>query len=143
MKTLACEEDRAELLARMASLRGSDRRHWGLMNVGEMVRHLGEEFREAGLTDFAGPPDAAENKRRALRDGAVWPMVVLAGAQAETDADGAEFALLKRELCDAMLAFVAGAGARLGHPGFGAMTGADWLRLGYVHADHHLRQFGR
>jgi len=29
------------------------------------------------------------------------------------------------------------------HPIFGQMTGAEWLRWGYLHADHHLRQFGR
>jgi hypothetical protein len=28
------------------------------------------------------------------------------------------------------------------HPMFGAMSGDDWLRWGYLHADHHLRQFG-
>jgi hypothetical protein len=29
------------------------------------------------------------------------------------------------------------------HPIFGPMTANDWLRWGYLHADHHLRQFGR
>jgi hypothetical protein len=29
------------------------------------------------------------------------------------------------------------------HPMFGRMTAADWMRWGYLHADHHLRQFGR
>jgi hypothetical protein len=28
------------------------------------------------------------------------------------------------------------------HPLFGPMTRADWLRWGYRHVDHHLRQFG-
>ncbi len=28
------------------------------------------------------------------------------------------------------------------HPIFGVMTRADWLRWGYVHTAHHLRQFG-
>jgi hypothetical protein len=27
------------------------------------------------------------------------------------------------------------------HPMFGSMRRADWLRWGYLHADHHLRQF--
>jgi hypothetical protein len=26
---------------------------------------------------------------------------------------------------------------------FGAMTRGDWLRWGWLHMDHHLRQFGR
>jgi hypothetical protein len=28
------------------------------------------------------------------------------------------------------------------HPIFGRMSRAAWLRWGYLHADHHLRQFG-
>jgi hypothetical protein len=28
------------------------------------------------------------------------------------------------------------------HPFFGAMKDAHWLRWGYLHMDHHLRQFG-
>jgi uncharacterized protein DUF1569 len=28
------------------------------------------------------------------------------------------------------------------HPIFGQMTTDEWLRWGYLHVDHHLRQFG-
>ncbi len=28
------------------------------------------------------------------------------------------------------------------HPLFGSMRESDWMRWGYLHADHHLRQFG-
>ena len=28
------------------------------------------------------------------------------------------------------------------HPTFGRMSVAEWLRWGYLHVDHHLRQFG-
>jgi len=28
------------------------------------------------------------------------------------------------------------------HPIFGTMSEGDWLRWGYLHMDHHLRQFG-
>jgi hypothetical protein len=28
------------------------------------------------------------------------------------------------------------------HPIFGSMSDAAWLRWGYLHMDHHLRQFG-
>jgi hypothetical protein len=31
----------------------------------------------------------------------------------------------------------------LPHPVFGPMKVHDWRRWGYLHADHHLRQFGR
>ena len=29
-----------------------------------------------------------------------------------------------------------------GHPYLGHMSEKEWMRLGYLHADHHLRQFG-
>ena len=32
--------------------------------------------------------------------------------------------------------------AMLPHPFFGPLTDAQWNRWGYLHADHHLRQFG-
>jgi hypothetical protein len=28
------------------------------------------------------------------------------------------------------------------HPVFGRISGSAWLRWAYLHADHHLRQFG-
>jgi len=28
------------------------------------------------------------------------------------------------------------------HPHFGAMSETEWMRLAYLHTDHHLRQFG-
>jgi hypothetical protein len=36
----------------------------------------------------------------------------------------------------------AGRPDRPAHPVFGRMSEAAWLRWGYLHADHHLRQFG-
>jgi hypothetical protein len=29
------------------------------------------------------------------------------------------------------------------HPIFGPMSRSEWMRWGYLHTDHHLRQFGR
>ena len=28
------------------------------------------------------------------------------------------------------------------HPGLGTLSYSGWMRLGYLHADHHFRQFG-
>jgi hypothetical protein len=28
------------------------------------------------------------------------------------------------------------------HPIFGRLSDSEWLRWGYLHTDHHLRQFG-
>jgi hypothetical protein len=32
---------------------------------------------------------------------------------------------------------------RVDHALFGPMSFDDWMRWGYLHTDHHLRQFGR
>jgi Protein of unknown function (DUF1569) len=34
------------------------------------------------------------------------------------------------------------AAERPAHPIFGRMTEEEWMRWGYLHVDHHLRQFG-
>jgi hypothetical protein len=43
-----------------------------------------------------------------------------------------------------MEAFVARAGSSdwPAHPIFGRLSDAAWMRWGYLHLDHHLRQFG-
>jgi len=46
---------------------------------------------------------------------------------------------------EALLEEVTATGADLGnneHPLFGPMSRAEWLRWGYLHMDHHFRQFG-
>ena len=30
----------------------------------------------------------------------------------------------------------------MGHPIFGPLTTSQWMRWGYLHVYHHLRQFG-
>jgi len=32
---------------------------------------------------------------------------------------------------------------RVDHSLFGQMSYVDWMRWGYLHTDHHLREFGR
>lgn len=46
---------------------------------------------------------------------------------------------------EALVEFVATYGKDVtwqAHPIFGRMSKAAWLRWGYLHIDHHLRQFG-
>jgi hypothetical protein len=49
----------------------------------------------------------------------------------------------KVRLLDTLERFCAcGQLAQVKHPFFGHMLCKDWTRWGYLHADHHLRQFG-
>ena len=56
----------------------------------------------------------------------------------------AEFSVDLRSLLAAIEKFTAQprAFAFRTHPMFGDMSERDWMRWGYLHADHHLRQFG-
>jgi len=58
-------------------------------------------------------------------------------APVEFEKDRAELLLLIDRFCSAGVSLV------IPHPFFGRMTKQEWFRWGYLHADHHLRQFGR
>jgi Protein of unknown function (DUF1569) len=55
-----------------------------------------------------------------------------------------EFARDKQMLLELIERFTSPPGkfSSLPHPHFGLLSEREWLRLGYLHADHHLRQFG-
>ena len=57
---------------------------------------------------------------------------------ADFDADVAELERLLRKIATDRRGRLAG---HL-HPIFGRMSESAWLRWAYLHADHHLRQFG-
>ena len=44
---------------------------------------------------------------------------------------------------EALQRFLEARGNRTDHAMFGTMSPEDWMRWGYLHTDHHLRQFGR
>ena len=82
----------------------------------------------------------------ALRSGVRWAknvqtMPELKRAIASHSDD--EFGALVRSVIDQVQHLASGANCAASHPMFGPMTDADWMRWGYLHADHHLRQFGR
>jgi Protein of unknown function (DUF1569) len=62
----------------------------------------------------------------------------LSGTQpAELERDKGELlALVERFAADSNVV------AQLAHPFLGQMTEKEWIRWGYLHMDHHLRQFG-
>jgi Protein of unknown function (DUF1569) len=57
---------------------------------------------------------------------------------ADFDADVAELEMLLTRVAAERSDRLAG----LVHPIFGRMSESAWLRWAYLHADHHLRQFG-
>ena len=116
----------------------------------QMVRHVGQSYEvalgERAVGPMKGLPPAVM-KWAALRSGFRWPQNVETTPElkrALEEEPAGEFgalvgaAVLKMEALAERVADRAS-----GHPMFGPMTAEDWLRWGYLHADHHLRQFGR
>jgi len=119
------------------------------MTAKQMMRHLSCSY-EVALGDrtvgsVKGIPPVAM-KWLALRSGMRWPkntptMPELKRAVAESSE--VEFDAVVRGVIERMEALANGTRFAVTHPMFGPMTAADWMRWGYLHADHHLRQFGR
>ncbi|MBT9329853.1 DUF1569 domain-containing protein [Paracidobacterium acidisoli] len=150
MKSLAIAGDRAQLLARIAELCPADRACWGRMNAWQMVRHLTEAIRvplgEKEVSEATGLFQRTLLKWGALWAPSPWPKGVPTMPELDQCRLGAEtgdFELTRSDLL-ALISRLCEAGIEgRRHPYFGAMTRHEWLRWGYLHTDHHLRQFGR
>lgn len=150
MKTLARRRDRDELVDRLARLRSDSPRQWGRMSAPEMVCHLADAFRMAlGEKPVA---DASSFKQRTVIKWAAlymprqWPTGVLVTTPELAAGGGTSPGEFTRDVGDllAAMARFASAGSTSGwpaHPFFGRMSRRAWMRWGYLHVDHHLRQF--
>jgi hypothetical protein len=150
MKSLSNPQDAAEIRTRILALTAEDQPQWGVMNVNQMLCHLRGPYLFALSpeptvhTKLAVPPKVA--KYIALRSPLPWPKglptlpeLKIGGAAMDTTTfDGDRATLL-----DALDRFCAAPSITKDHSFFITMTHADWMRWGYLHADHHLRQFGR
>ena len=151
MKTLSNPGDLAEIKRRIHSLTPGDQRLWGSMTVSGMVCHLTDAFRlGTGETPAAaakfGIVPAPVIKWVALHSPMKWPPGVKTIPEVEQGFGGTppgDFASDMAALLDSLDRFMAHAGPWPRHSIFGPMTQADWMRWGYLHPDHHLRQFGR
>lgn len=152
MRTLGNSADKASLIRRLHDLRPDSRRRWGHMTVDQMVCHLADSTRVA-LGQMTVSADTAWWSRTllkwvALRVPLPWPhgfptrpeLDQVRGAGTKSK----EFADDVREL-EALVERMAAPDVDIEghvHPRFGRLSSAEWLRWGYLHMDHHLRQFG-
>jgi hypothetical protein len=142
---------REEILRRIATLTAGDQRRWGKMSAHQMVCHLCDSYRLA-LGEKTASPATGLLQRTAMKWIALWvpfhwpknvptrpEMEQGRGGTAPTDfgRDRSDLLSIIGRFCDP------GPGTSIGHPFFGSMTREEWMRWGYLHADHHLRQFGR
>ncbi len=148
MKTFAHPEDAAEIRARILTLAPSDIPQWGIMTVNQMICHVREAYLYA-LADtpvepipLPYPPNVV--KQFALKLPTPWPHSTATIPQLELNARGmacTNFEEDRNGLLASLATFCALTNHTRDHPFFGTMEHPDWMRWGYLHADHHLRQF--
>lgn len=152
MKSLANAAFRSELVARLERVRSDAPRRWGRMTAPQMICHLNDSFRcVMGDTPIEIPRGLSlwpVLKYVALYAPMHWPKGVPTRPELDQCAGaGTPPAQFDSDVCcllDTMDRFSRrprGFEFRP-HPMFKVMTEAQWMRWGYLHVDHHLRQFG-
>lgn len=150
MKTLSNSENKAEILRRLAAIGPDSPRRWGRMTVIEMVCHCGDAL-VVSMGDRQTLPIGNWFSRVVVKPAALWiprPWPHGYPTVPECDPNRAgthpvELALHLRDLHDLIHRFTRRPREYplQAHPMFGRMTQKEWMRWGYLHLDHHLRQF--
>jgi hypothetical protein len=149
MKTLAREKDITEILGRVRLLDLECQRQWGQMTVHQAVCHLSDACRMA-LGETAVSPTGGLVQRTVIKWIALyapmkWPPGIVTRPELDQHVSGTKPSSFADDLAEleALVRRLAVHRTRISHPIFGAMSESDWLRWGYLHLDHHLRQFGK
>jgi hypothetical protein len=152
VRTLARADDKAELLRRLEALRADSRQRWGRMTAPQVVCHLSDAFLMAmgrrPVSPATGALERTVVKWIALYLPVRWPggriltrpeidQAIGGTRPGDFAADVAQLAALTQLFTATTRNF-----EWEPHPIFGRMSESDWMRWGYLHMDHHLRQFG-
>ena len=152
MKTLARPIDVAEVRRRLMDVRPDSARRWGRMSAPQMVCHLADAFRMAlrqkQVSDVPGLLNRTIVKWIALYAPLRWPPGIVTRPEMDQTLEGctkpADFAADVAQV-ETFVSLMTAPKVDFewpSHPIFGKMSESDWLRWGYLHMDHHLRQFG-
>ena len=151
MTTLANAADKAEIVRRLGMVDQASQRRWGKMTVDEMVCHLSDTFcvvfGEKRAKSVSNWFSKSVMKWAALALPMQWPHGVSTVPECAAGLGGTPPAEFERDLNE-LRALLERFSKRprdfeyADHPIFGKMTDAEWQRWGYLHMDHHLRQFG-
>lgn len=150
MHTLAKQEDLIGLRNRLLTVRATDRGRWGVMSAGQMLCHLRGAFLVA-MGELPCDPIRLASPAKVMKAFALWapvpwkqnfetvPALKLGAPVMITGS----FQRDRESALEAMDRFCRPTQQRVDHAFFGTMSMADWMRWGFLHTDHHLRQFGR
>jgi len=149
MKTLAQQDDKQEILNRLAKLKADQARRWGKMSCHQMIVHLRDAFQcpmgERKVSSIKPPLPQGIYRWIALYVVVKWPHGIPTRPEMEQGVGGtapAEFSEDREKLVALIGRFTHDRFEWAAHPIFGEMSEKDWMRWGYLHCDHHLRQFG-
>jgi hypothetical protein len=151
MKTLAREQDKAEILRRLRTIRADSERRWGRMSSHQMICHLSDSFLavtgQRQASPASGPLQRTVVKWIALYLPLQWPRGIRTRPEVDQEVGGTRptsFAadVTQLEMLVELITTKAGCFDGQEHPIFGPMSDPAWMRWAYLHMDHHLRQFG-
>jgi hypothetical protein len=151
IRTLDSAQTRQQLLLRLARLPEEQPPLWGRMHAAAMLLHLREAFelalKERPVKQHPRLLRGRFGRWLVLYSGMPWvrnyqtvPEVDILLKQEKIE----DFEAERRALVEIMVTFSECSEERLlpEHPFFGSFRHKDWMRWGYLHTDHHLRQFG-
>jgi hypothetical protein len=150
MKTLSSISDLTTIRNRIALVGPTDQPLWGSMSAPQMLLHLTDAFKyplgERPVAPFKSLPiPRFLFKWLALRFPRKWPKGIKAPPEIDPRIGGTppgDFEADRAVLLNRLDGFACASGPLPPHPIFGPLTTAEWMRWGYLHTDHHLRQFG-
>lgn len=121
----------------------------GKMSCHQMIVHLSDSFQvslgERKASKASVPVPRGIFKWAALYAPMKWPHGVKTMPEIEQGVGGTapvEFLKDREKLVGLIERFCGEQVDGVVHPIFGAISEKDWHRWGYLHCDHHLRQFG-
>jgi hypothetical protein len=152
MKNVLTESVKQELIARINTLCENDKALFGKMNCHEMICHSADQIRMAAgeiKTDYIGNALTSSLLKHLILFGMPAPKgKVETVKELKQGAGGTKpvrFEDDKKSLSGLIANFNAyyAHDMKIIHPAFGAMNKKQWGRLVFIHADYHLKQFGK
>ena len=152
MRSLANPKDKSSIILRLTNIRHDSPRQWGRMSPHQMICHLSDAFRVAiGEKPALVSPNFINQmviKWIALYAPLQWPKGFQTPPEVNQEGHTCTHPMDFQPDLAQLLALIERfttpeEGSRFQpHPIFGRLSDQEWFRWGYLHMDHHLRQFG-
>ncbi len=151
MQTFLDTVEKDRIVARLHKVSPESRARWGKMSAHQMICHLNDSFLAAS-GDRRPSPSGGFLQRTvikfvALRVPMAWPKGVPTRPEMDQFDGGTKPGEFQKDLDDLLKTIDRFCRADRDfvwapHPIFATMTDWEWMRWGFLHSDHHLRQFG-